>query len=265
MKNFIILICCIVLISCKKENSDEPLCADPMHIHKVSANNYQLQEINYNEDCQLKESIERFSYKQYVYNAVGQLIKVEQKYALDGTSCIMQPGASGEAFSDPRKAPVGNYSEFEYNSQGFLLKKSNYYNNSGTFLLSGYQTYYYDNSVLDSVRIYNANGLLLSTNVYKFDDAGNLLSDDYYFNSNSGLKLYVTFTYEFDNHLNPYKVFASEGIPGKFSNTNNIIKETQKRYDSDSPYQYIITYTYQYNDLKYPVKVNDNIYEYGGE
>jgi hypothetical protein len=66
---------------------------------------------------------------------------------------------------------------------------------------------------------------------------------------------------------NPYQAFRRLTTPGKYTNPNNIIKETYTiHFEVDSSIQKIqVTNTsYEYNNLGYPVKVNDNteyIYE----
>jgi len=166
----------------------------------------------------------------------------------------MLPGQSLE--SDPRKARISQYSDFEYDNVSRLIKKSNYFINNGNSQLTYYQTYDYVNDKIVKLSIFNPQGLLLQYDAYAYDANGNITQDDQYLN-NSGIELVNSVIYEFDNKNNPYQVFACEGIPGIYTNRNNITKETSVLYNGTAESCSTTLHTYEYNNLNYPVKIDD--------
>jgi hypothetical protein len=89
----------------------------------------------------------------------------------------------------------------------------------------------------------------------------------HYFISDDGKsKLSNETAYEFDDKKNPYFPFNKLIFPGRNTNRNNITKETYTLYGEIpkgiEPIQ-ITTYSYEYNELGYPVKVDgETVYEY---
>ncbi|HLO58448.1 MAG TPA: hypothetical protein VK179_06885 [Bacteroidales bacterium] len=96
---------------------------------------------------------------------------------------------------------------------------------------------------------------------YVYDEAGNMKERRQYFNG----KLITLKKYTYDDHPNPFIVFKCTAIPGRYTNANNILTETQITYDNEGAVETELTetYSYQYNPAGYPVKRNDGvIYEY---
>jgi hypothetical protein len=181
-------------------------------------------------------------------------------YSFNAFSCVMIPGQSLE--SDPRKASVSEYSEFEYDDDLRLTKKSSYFINNGHSQLTSFQTYNYENDKIVKLSTFNPQGGLTQYHDYWYDDAGNITRDDFYTN-NSVLKLISTVTFEYDNKNNPYQVFACEGTPGKYTNRNNIISETSVSYYGATESSTTRQYLYEYNSLDYPVRINGWDCKYG--
>jgi len=172
----------------------------------------------------------------------------------------MIPGQTPE--SDPRKASISEYSEFEYDDALRLIKKLNYFINSGNPQLTSYQVYEYENEKIVKLSTFNPQGLLTMYHDYTYDERDNLTRDDQYSN-NMDVKLLYTTLYEFDNKKNPYQVFACEGNPGKYTNGNNIIKESSISYNGLFENHSSRSYVYEYNSLDYPVRINDLDCKYG--
>ena len=256
MKNYALIIIVVFLCftTCKKEDKNENLCYSSTLISQVNSGNLAVHGLTYNINCLINESTEPFLYKRFSYDARNILNKVEMAYSFSPFSCAMIPGQSLE--SDPRKAEVSQYSEFEYDSALRLTKKSNYFINSGNPQLTSYQTYDYENDKIVKSGTFNPQGLLTQYHDYIYDDNGNIKRDDVYIN-NSGMKLVQTITYEFDNKNNPYQVFACEGNPGIYTNRNNVIKETSVSYYGTDESRNSKLNVYEYNSLGYPVKINE--------
>ena len=250
---FLIIVVSLCFSSCKKENKNENLCYSSTLMSQVNSADVAVRGLTYNSNCLIYESTEPFMYKRFSYDAKNILSKVEMAYSYSPFSCVMIPGQSAE--SDPRKAEISEYSEFEYDDALKLIKKSNYFVNNGNPYLTSYQTYDYDNNKIVKLSTFNSQGLLTQYNDYKYDDSGNMTRMDQYWNL-PVLKLRGTIIYEFDSKNNPYQVFACEGNPGIYTNRNNIIKETIISYDGTAESSSANLYEYEYNNLDYPVKIN---------
>ena len=256
MKNysFLIVVAFLFFLSCKKEDKNENLCYSSTLISQVNSGDLATHGLTYNINCLIYESTEPFKYKRFSYDAKNLLQKVEMAYSFSAFSCAMVPGQSLE--SDPRKASISAYSEFEYDDGLRLTKKSNYFINNGNSQLTSYQIYDYNNDKIVKLSIFNPQGILIQYNTYAYDNIGNIIRDDQYSN-NSVIKLANTRICEYDTKNNPYQVFACEGEPGVYTNKNNIIMETTVSYNGTAESHYTRLNTYEYNNLDYPVRINE--------
>lgn len=95
---------------------------------------------------------------------------------------------------------------------------------------------------------------------YIYDENGNLTKESKYYVPSTGIaELWTTTEYEYDNMHNPFQAFKRLMTPSKFTNPNNITKETYTiHFEVDQWTQKvsIITNTYEYNEKGYPIKVN---------
>jgi len=258
----VIIIIILGFISCKKENVDS-FCHNGTLISKITNGEVAIQELTYHSNCLIYESVERFAYKKYSYDTQKRLTKLEQAFLFDPLSCYMSPGSANETYTDPRKAKIMEYSEFEYDSTGKLTKKLNHFINNGNDQMVSYQTYDYDHNQIIKLSIYNPQGQLNQYHDYQYDGNGNIIRDEYYLTeTGSDAKLQSYSIFELDDKNNPYLVFAGEGTPGLFTNRNNILKETSVFYNLGGESQNSTQYTFEYNALGYPVKANDLTFYY---
>jgi hypothetical protein len=255
---FIFSLIIIGINSCEKENN---LCHDNTKIRQVNADDLTREQMTYNADCRVSEFIQEFSYKKYSYNPQGQLIKTERAVTLDPTSCFMPTPSSGETFTDPRKAPITQYNTYEYDEEGRLSKKMSYYLNGEQFQLVSYQTFDYENGLIKQMSRYNPQNELTERNTYTLDENGNIKCDEYFFKeTETSFVLISKNEYVFDDKVNPYRIFEDEGLPGVYTNQNNIVRNTFTGYDSNV---YTTEYYYEYNASGLPVKMNNLTFIYG--
>ncbi len=192
---------------------------------------------------------EMYYYDSLEYNANNQVIKI---YSYDfynsKSESIIQHSYSKFNSSFPKSSSLNKrlekFSEtilegwrtLEYNSAGFISKVSGY---SATGVLEGYH-----------VNEYDANGNLINEKFYWLDDSNVINTDEYDEN-----------IYEYDDKINPYKYLNSAFSDG--SAVNNIIKRTWiEHYGSNNTETN--TYTIEYNDDNYPVKITvdgEDVYE----
>jgi hypothetical protein len=256
MKKYTLLIILVLLCltSCKKEDKNSNLYSSDTLLSQVNSGDLAVHGLTYNSSYLIYESMEPYIYRKYTYDSQNNLRKVETAFSFNPLSCVAIPGASLE--SDPRKASISQYSEFEYDNALRLKKKSNYSINNGAPRLNYYLTYDYLNDKIVKLNFYNPQGQLTQYNNYTYDENGNIIKDDLYI-SGTVFKLISSTISEFDNKNNPYRVFASEGDPGKSTNTNNIIKETYVSYSGTAESSSTTMHTYEYNSLDYPVKIDN--------
>jgi hypothetical protein len=262
MKKFQLpLMIILCLFSCKKEKS-ENLCNNNSLISQVKIEDEILQGLTYNSNCVIYESVQPYSYKKYTYDTQNRLIKTEQAISFNPLSCVMIPGMSEE--EDPRKAKISNYTEFEYNTSGKLSKKLYYIINTDTPELTSYELFEYDSTNIIKISLYNPENQLSLYQTFKYDEVGNVIRVEFYILENYENVLLQNYSiYEFDNQKNPFTIFSNEGIPGVFTNKNNITKTTTINYYSGVENSNSNVYSYEYNDAGYPVKVNNEDYLYG--
>jgi hypothetical protein len=262
MKNsaLIIVVVFLCLTACKKEDVNQNLYFSDTLLSQVNSGDLAVHGLVYNSDYLIHESTEPFTYKKFSYDDQHSLLKVEMAYSFSEFSCAMLPGQT--VGTDPRKAAISQYSEFEYDASLRLSKKSSYAIFDGNSKLNYYYTYDYANEKIVKLSMFNAQGLLIQYNDYKYDDNGNIIRDDLYTNY-SGLSLERSLIYEFDRKNNPYRVFACEGVPGIYTNRNNITSETSVYYNGINESASTTIHTYEYNSLDYPVKIDKLACIYG--
>ena len=263
-EDFIFFLVIIGLNSCEKEDVNPDTCQDSSKIRQVKTDTMVWEEMTYTENCLLHEFVQAFSYKKYSYNEKGQLTKIEQALTLDPLSCFMPTGSDGEIITDPRKAKITKYSSFEYDNVGKPAKKTDYYLNGKQFEMLSYTTYEYGDDRVKELFRHNREGGISEKNTYTYDEKGNIIRDEYYFSdSGAGYILMNTKEYVLDDKINPYLIFENEGIPGIFTNRNNILKSIYTDNYSGDGYTYTVEYSYEYNASGFPVKMNNFTFIYG--
>ena len=261
---FIIPLIFLAICSCERENTDSDPCRDNAKIRQVKADSLVIEEMTYTGECRIYEYIQEFSYKKYSYDGQGYLTKIEQALTLDPAMCFMPVGSQGEVFADPRKARITQYHAFEYDDERKLIKKLHYFLNGDQFRLVSYSSYDYENDQVRQVNQYNNQGELSQKNRYYYDEKGNMIRDEYFFREGEAVfVLMYTKEYVFDDKGNPYRIFENEGIPGVYTNRNNIIKSVYTDHISGDEYTYTEEFSYEYNASGLPVKRQYFTYTYG--
>jgi len=179
-------------------------------------------------------------------------------------SCAIIPGTTFEDGGDPRKAKIGQYSDYEYSDNGNLKTKYSYYINDENNLLLNYANYEYINGRVVKIKLFNPQDRLSHFYTYLYDGTGNVSEEDYYYISEEEEATLQTRTlYEYDDMNNPFIIFAVEGTPGRNTNKNNITRQTTINYYTEGDQSYTVEYSFEYNDLEYPVKADSFEYIYG--
>ncbi len=261
------LIPCLILSSCEK---DRPLIIENTDIQllsKVIIGDETYMEYTYNGANLLREEKNKFHYSKHNYNDSNQLMSSDIYWdvSIPGSdSRVFEAAMNRKEWVNPVNTPKSITHELEYGSNGQLIRKT-YIRSTGDY--PDIMEFQYENDKIIRSTSYNKNVKSGYINYY-YDEKGNLSKQVKYAVRLSGItELTTTTEYEFDNMKNPYQAFRRLTTPGKYTNPNNIIKETYTiHFEVDSSIQKIqVTNTsYEYNNLGYPVKVNDNteyIYE----
>ncbi|HEC45040.1 MAG TPA: hypothetical protein ENI20_19710 [Bacteroides sp.] len=260
------LILILLFNSCEKGN--ELIYEDYQSntlLRQVKASEDVIQDITYYNTGYIFEHLQGYSYRMFLYNNQNQLIKIEIAMSLNPFSCLFIPGATFEEGGDPRNANVGQYREFEYSNEGILRSKKSYFINDDTPQLMIYEEFEYNNNEVVKINVFNPQNQLTHYYTFIYDNNGNVLEEDYYYIEGAEAILQTRISYEYDDKNNPLKVFTVEGIPGINTNNNNITNQTTINYYNEEEYSYTAENLYEYNDLGYPVKVNNLEYIYGKE
>ncbi|MGB3922692.1 MAG: hypothetical protein WBL00_02045, partial [Bacteroidales bacterium] len=87
----------------------------------------------------------------------------------------------------------------------------------------------------------------------------------YHVSAGGSVELSTTTEYEFDDMHNPYLAFKCLLSPGRYTNPNNITKETYTlhfevdKVDKWIQKVHVTINTYEYNSKGYPTKVNGEV------
>jgi len=234
-------------------------------IRQIGETEDEMQVITYYNTGYIFEHLQRFSYRKFIYNQKNQLIKIEIALSFNPLSCAIVPGASFTDGDDPRKAKIGRYLEFEYSNEGKLKRRNFYFINDDNPQLTNYEEYEYNNDYIVKINVFNPQDQLTHYSTYSYDSNGNVSEVEFHYMQDGDAKLQTRVLYEYDDKNNPFKVFAVEGTPGVNTNKNNITKQTTMYYYGEEEQSDTVEYTYEYNDLGYPVKANNVEYTYGEE
>ena len=199
-------------------------------------------------------------YVGYSYDSNNRLAKLESAFDLSpgsGLSSIYFPNMPErpKVFMTSQNSTVDRYDLYRWDKKGRLSKIECFQKNpnNGKFECTSVSDYEYDGSVT-KMKSYNEKGELFQYDVtyHTYDHRGNLTNEKTL--TETGL-LKQEISYKYDEFKNPLRGLCFFGIPGEFSNVNNIIEKsiTFSYYD-----EYITnktTYAYQYDDDGYPIKV----------
>jgi hypothetical protein len=224
----------------------------------------EMQVFTYYNGGNIFEYLTRFTYRKYIYNNQNQVERIEIAQSLNPLSCAIIPGTSFEDGDDPRQAPIGQVTEFEYSGTGKLNKKRFYFIQDDSEHLMNYEVPIYDGEKIVRIDVFNPKNQLTHYYTYQYDSRGNVVQEDYYVMQevDEGV-LQSRILSEFDEMHNPFRVFAVECTPGDATNLNNIVRQTTLYYYNEDVESYTQENEYEYNDMGYPVLANNMEYIYG--
>jgi len=258
-KTALILFGALILCSCEKEkglvikNTNIPL------LSKVLIDGVSHYEYAYNDANLLIEEKSKFHFTKHNYNDDNLLSSSEfymDTRMYSSTWSVVEAAMNRKEWVNPDNTAKCLTQKFEYDGTGQLTRKT-YTRPSVTS--PEYSEFTFDNDRIIRQTMYWENEMTFYID-YTYDEKGNLIKESKYHVPSNGIsELWTTTEYEFDSKHNPYQAFKSLMSPGKFTNPNNITKETLTiHFEVDQWTQkvQITTNTYDYNDKNYPIKVN---------
>lgn len=253
----------LILSSCTKDEFAKDELSQNANglLKKVKNGGHITEEISYNEYNFISEVNGIYFWRKYYYNDQKQLIKEEIATNPDMTSSMFSNPTY--EFVDPGKVGISMYYLFKYDDKGLLIKQLNYVPKDGSDELKSMCNFEYNSdNLINKVLLLNGDGEVTQFRTYQYDTNGNVIEEDYYSNlfipTGDGPKLLSKTTFEFDDYLNPYKIFEKSNNPGLFKNSNNIIKTTTINYEPTPGIDATNTSqtSYEYNEqTKYPIRV----------
>ena len=126
-------------------------------------------------------------------------------------------------------------------------------------------TFSYDEKNIIKRNLHDENDVVTQFNIYEYDNKGNVVREKYYTNiESSAPKLIRETSFKYDNKNNPFKIFEALGIPGLYTNQNNIT-EVHTVFQESTPgiaTSPVAKTNYLYNTKDFPVKVITDNSEY---
>lgn len=256
-----------IFISCKKEDLSN--AAGPSGnafmpvLSKVMIDNQSAYEYIYNDAGLLWEEKSKFDFTMNQYNTAGQL--VSSKYygnddVLSSDASVSDKAMAATAWVTLATGKEGGTVSYQYNNTGQLIKSTT---TRPSIAISEYSEFTYDaNNRINKQKMFWENAATGYIE-YAYDNKGNLTSESLYNLPASGTaELIINTKFTYDNQANPFRVSSKLLVPGIYTNTNNILKETYTIHisaDQGSDKVVVTDNSYKYNALGYPISQNDKI------
>lgn len=249
----------LAFFSCEKdgplivENTDIPL------ISKVVIGNETYMRYSYNHANLLTEEKSKFTYTKHNFNSNNLLSSSDfyvdpAMYSSDWS--VVEASMKRKEWVNPTNTHKSLTQLFQYAEQDQTFKVT--YSRPSTSN-SEYSVFTIENDRIRKQIMYWQNAMSFIID-YVYDEKGNLTQESKYYISSTGVsELWTTTEYEYDNMKNPFQAFKRLKFPSKYTNPNNITKETYTlHFDVDQFTQkvQVTNNNYEYNDKGYPIKVN---------
>jgi len=261
-KIVLILFSALILSSCEKEqqpfieNTDIPL------ISKVLIDGTLYYEYTYTDANLLSEERSKYHYTKHNYNNQNLLSSSEiymDAAMFSSTWSEVEASMNRTEWVNPDNTAKSLTQTFEYTMSNQLVREI-YTRPSST--ISEYAEFTLENGRIIRQTLYWEDKLSFYID-YEYDETGNLIKQSKFYVPSTGIEeLWTTTEYEFDNMHNPFRAFKHLLTPGKYTNPNNITKETYTiHFEVDQWTQkvQVTDNTYQYNNSGYPIKVNGEV------
>lgn len=228
----------IVAASCEQDELSEIQFADGLRIKSETSSGRVISNYKYNQQGNIAEWESTFFYHKYLYDDEGLLILSET--AIDSQS-FSATYVEKTTLMTSENATIGSYQTFNYGPDGKLAEIKNYVRKDGSFVLTSTNSFEYEGKHIVRKNLRNEEGIITQFYTYEYDSRDNVKLEKYYsLVATEEPELISELSFRYDEKHNPFSVFKALGIPGLFSNANNIVEAN---------------ITYAYNQYGYPIKV----------
>lgn len=266
MKIIYILIACILLASCQKEDNlpvDTSRKGPFLTVVKAVSNGEKIiqNEFQYNPDGSVKSAL---IYKDYKIGLVGS--KRIYQYQ-DGRLKIVLAEMD---YSSSSSSVTYSFSktEFEYNSDNTIIQSNNFRKENNEYKFASFFTYTYNDRKLPiKISRYVADGSLFGYSTYAYDGNNNVVTEENYGIDQSGSPVKQSQqNYQYDNQNNPYRNTSDLASAIPYSISKNNVTITTSIYYTANPQGVTNTFTTKYNAYNssgYPTSMDSqgNIFE----
>ncbi len=233
-------------------------------LKKIKSGGYIIEEISYNQNNLISEVKSTTFYRKFHYNEKLQLVKEEVAASPDMLSS-MAPVTQSHEFVNPVETGISMYHIYEYANNDNLVSQLNFIRQNGKLVYRSKWTFEYnDSNQISKVLLHDGKDEVTQFRTYLYDDNGNVKEEDYFtylfIPEGTGPKHLNKTTYEYDSFFNPFIVFKLKGIPGMYTNLNNIVSYKSVNYEhtpgiSDTTES---TTSYEYNyETGFPVRIKN--------
>jgi hypothetical protein len=245
----------VILSACVKEDSGLINSNNSGLLYQVKFDSQLYYEYTYNASNQIVEEKSKLHYSKHNYQN-GKLISSD--YYIDpgmfsSSSYIVDSAINRIEWVNPKNTEKNSTKTYSHDSKGKINKSENYL---------GICEYSYDDKNRINRQTFYRDNERTGYIDYTYDDKDNLIKILHYWILATGEpELQTTTEYEFDNKNNPYKTFSSLMIPGRNTNTNNIIKEAYTIHfevDQSIDNIQITENKYRYNSQGFPISKNES-------
>jgi hypothetical protein len=256
----------IVFSSCEKENFPDIENTGNALLFKVLISGEVYMEYTSTSSGFIYEEKSKYHYTKHTYNSSNLVEKSESYWdpsIVSSSSYAFDEAMKRKEWVNPQNTPISVTNTYVYNQNGQLIQLNTERDNG----YRSYSKYEYNGKGQVSKKIFYNEDKPGGFIEFFYDGSGNLIKRLHYYSLNDGTaELQTTTEYEYDTMHNPYLAFRQLLNPGSYTNPNNITKETYILL-GDLPKGIervqITSNIYEYNELGYPVKVNDEtVYEY---
>jgi hypothetical protein len=254
-----LIIVLAIITSCSKDLVIDNFKSGSYSIRSIFSDGKTSQKFIYNDSSKILEDQSFYFCNRYTYDNNGRLIK--QEIAVDPDMVSSTIHIKSELMTSQNSTFTGNYI-FEYNNDGKLTTKKNYFIKNNQFEYTSMNTFEYDGDRIVKWNLHNEKNVITQYYTYLYDSKGNITNEKHYsylFNVGSEPKLIMEVSFKYDDKNNPFKIYKELGLPGLYSNTNNIIESNSVLYEDVPGIDKFSTSktTYEYNNKDFPIKVNN--------
>ena len=255
-----LIISLFVFTSCDKGLNRVIIKSGDFSIKSIFAGGKTVQKFIYNNSRKIEEYQSFYFFNKYIYDSKNRLVK--QEVAIDPDIYSSSMHIKSELMTS-QNSIFTSYYIYEYNSAGKLVTQKNYFKKEDKFEYTSKITLEYDGANIVKRNIHDVTNSITQFYTYEYDSNGNVTIEKYFsflFITGSEPKLIRETSFIYDDKNNPFKIFQDLGIPGIYTNTNNIV-ETSSVLHENAPgvdkYSTSRT-TYEYNDKGFPTMVNQS-------